>query len=839
MKNMSLHSWVAASMLPLVLIASTTVCYSAAQPPETDKAAAVQRKAVVEYAFAEDAARLCRRILSYQGKADDGEIKAFSSELVRLSERIRLLEAGYVKACTQESDGKPLGELSRNLLEEISAVKEKAEAKLKALAPDALYAWPRALDEPRLDAAGKPNRILTGWWGTAKLDEHLKYLKEAGFSFDYFLEAQERQPTKAGDPLQSGHMPLLKKQGIKAVCHSNLLGNSCMLPMPRWWVDQNKDNPELCEYTADGICPMTVAKDWRAQCNLRHPAVRQEVARHLEAFSENCRRSPGDAPLAYLMGCEMSMVKAGNYVEIGYSPLAKKDFIETLRRKYQTIDKLNSLWGSAYAAFDAVEPPPDFTKRDEKTNVGLVFEFEQFRKDTLAAWAELAKQHSPAPVALGPHVKPALGFNGRINGGFDAVKLARAVDIIEGHDTDMDVTVDIYISSLARLLGKRVAAFEWYPPFPEGYKSRVTDERILHNACRRNTWRAAMWDKDMITFWSTTYSGVEQKNDYFKEWNHVFLDPTTGQRLLRYYAASIPLLQKKLHRFSEVLLNTTILPDRVAVLQPSVSAISAWPEGTVCKEGFKTLGILHEAHYSPMVIPEELLLDGTTTLKGYDALIIPYGVCFPKNLSEIILAWTTKGGSVISLGPPGLLNEYGRPLASGMTQVVFPGVDFTYGGSGFNGGSDDNQWLWKLSKKDAAASPATVNEPSLTAPYGKGRIMVFTKMLNVEEMTRQLMPLVSEKTPRRIVTVNDPDCELVIREGGGKRYACVLNRHTAQAKTFTLTFRDPLSKIVDLEAATDVPKKSDGETTTAAIPLDPGEFAILRLEEKRSWYDLF
>jgi hypothetical protein len=82
----------------------------------------------------------------------------------------------------------------------------------------------------------------------------------------------------------------------------------------------------------------------------------------------------------------------GPALEAGYSPPAIAAFREYLKRKFETIERLNESWRSEYAAFAEIEPPPDPFVVPRRRATPLSHEFELFRAHSYADYLAMATE---------------------------------------------------------------------------------------------------------------------------------------------------------------------------------------------------------------------------------------------------------------------------------------------------------------------------------------------------------------------------------------------------------------------------------------------------------------
>jgi hypothetical protein len=164
--------------------------------------------------------------------------------------------------------------------------------------------------------------------------------------------------------------------------------------------------------------------------SLLDPSWRDRIATRL---TETVRRQSRYHPLYYSLGDETGIADLSAYWDFDLSPASVAAFRQWLRTQYESLPALNAEWGTAYPAWDSIQP--------ETTNTAM-----HRAGDNFAAWNDFKAWmdtcfadalrfgtdaiHRADPTALSAIEGAQIpGW-----GGYDYAKLAHALDVIEGGD---------------------------------------------------------------------------------------------------------------------------------------------------------------------------------------------------------------------------------------------------------------------------------------------------------------------------------------------------------------------------------------------------------------------
>ena len=398
-----------------------------------------------------------------------------------------------------------------------------------------------------------------------------------------------------------------------------------------------------------------------------------------------------------------------------------------------------------------------------------------------------------------------------------------------------------------------------------------------------------------LLFASSVLCLFSQHQIYFKLTLGLFnLDPGQGNAdmldcyrfgpIIRSSARSLPTIFRETRRFEHVIANTRLVPRRSALLVPTTSLRVVQPAWAVHAQMAPLVQALEGREF--FFVPEEVLVSGEEDLAEFDLLLVPYAVALPAEVSERILAFVQRGGTVVAGGPIGVTGPYGRPdgriakavfgdvtphwnperaRAAGLGKLAVrrdPGYEWWFGGGGLV--PDDRcrtfepELAWFLDELPADTEVVARHDdmPVVVArQHGKGRLVwCVWPMSNlpdrnpVAQAIAKTIPHAQVETDMRLW-----DSDRVLREDDrGNRYLFLVNHdpHALQPfKTYGaagregwITLDGVYPRVVDLSVpgGAPVPVDSRAGRTRFRTRLDPGEAVVYFLGRGRPqpWPDL-
>jgi len=575
---------------------------------------------------------------------------------------------------------------------------------------------------------------------------------------------------------------------------------------------------------------------WLWALDFYHPTVRQMFANYLKKVGERFRDNPN--VLMYTTAWEPELNDThqgewGRWPTGGRTPAAVQAFRDYLRQKFGTISKLNDAWGSNYATFGSIEPPPDVWHGPEPQRSELVkalstgacpplyYEFNRFLKDSYAdylAWCyRLLKAADPNhPISL----SPSYGLlDGYLCGGRDSFRWATDCCDIYGNESQSSLD-EVFNWSIQRALNRPTGIFECIWNGPENWSN--PPEEVVRAAARRNLWRMVAWGRTVLSLFGAqdTYGGSSYNNMLVFE---------SGYHLLRRSAGIIGPLKRKLRSMEDVWLGAPVVEPQIAMLKPSVSQICAWPSGShedaVTRVTSNLHNLLYKRNYHYAFVPEEYVLSGQDRLERYRVLILPYATHFPPGLTEKIVPWVKAGGTLISAGIAGGFTPYG--VKDGALMKEFFG-DLSYQIWG------DLYWKLNIAKllPEVQDVGPTTAETFLTR-HGQGQVLLAARANDLRpggSAAGLFYQLLDQAAPRA-AWVEGAEIEMVLRQDNKALHMILINPSSRETAEATIHLARFYTKAVDrgIEGGFPVPLRADNSGQAFDIWLAPGEGTVIDL----------
>ena len=526
-----------------------------------------------------------------------------------------------------------------------------------------------------------------------------------------------------------------------------------------------------------------------------------------------------------------------------YSDEAKREFRTGLAAKFESIAALNAAWGAGYGAFADIEPPTyDRLKEMKREDVPLVYEFQRFRKRALLEYYKTtykaARRGCDKPVLFrwGREY-----FNGNSLDAFDVYGVAsEAVDILCHHNCDdgtyRHFAAQNYFYSVCRYLeNKPRGTLEFYVAWPEigHFDWENGDPILLFHRSLNSLWRACLWDEKLISVWSRS---THPDKGYYGP------DYLSGQTLAAEHLGAVPLVRKDMRDgIEEVLFKTRVATPKLGLLAPFDGTMVCQPDGQMAREGKYIHKFLADRNYDYFCVPEELIVDGTESLREFTVLLTPYVLWASAAVQSNLLKWVAKGGTLVCIGPFGFWDEYGRE-----SRLL---VDACFGPAPIEMRTEG---LYKAALPSAALAedPRVTIETVLpytdgkqanlvSAVHGKGKIYL-TADASIRDLfsgTRKvLLEAIDDGIGVRTAWSQAHRFELVTREDRSRRrYLFVINPSIRDEAEDVVFAAGEYERPVDLCVPGGAPLKARriGGVTAFKVKLGPGEVTCLKLGKHR------
>lgn len=386
--------------------------------------------------------------------------------------------------------------------------------------------------------------------------------------------------------------------------------------------------------------------------NIWHPVIIAYQKDWLAALGSFCRDRN---IIMYELFNEMGL--SAKKRPVGYSKYARIAFGDYLKKKYRDIEALNKIFKTAYTGFEVVKPPPADGYQRGDVPIGLLYEFERFRKDGLVDYmkqmiAELRRADTNPEHAVSSQF--AGWFNDAHRAKYSARDFLRLGsldwDLYGAHcagDGRFPAITLLYHYCISRYAKKLYWNDEFWWDYREAADEKVDDEIVLRAVGERNVWRHIAYGARGINIFPGLYSDLPS-------------GLLTKNKEMKYAAAAFPVVFNKINKYAKIFINSHILNQQIAILQPSTTLDVVGNEFLANENAMKLSGWMLSEHLIPFYVPEECIIDGREDLAEFKVLISPHAPFAPKSLLDRIDSWVKSGGIFLVIGPFGEYNQYGK-----------------------------------------------------------------------------------------------------------------------------------------------------------------------------------
>ena len=153
-------------------------------------------------------------------------------------------------------------------------------------------------------------------------------------------------------------------------------------------------------------------------------------------------------------------------------------------------------------------------------------------------------------------------------------------------------------------------------------------------------------------------------------------------------------------------------------------------------------------------------------------------------MTDALLAWVRNGGTLISVGVPGIWTPYGEDDLR-LVNEVFGKSQVT--------DTDHGKWRWKWQLLERRPGVETVSNDAAgnvllaRARYGQGAVLIATNGFDSPDDRQQFYHSLDAAIGQRPARCAHDAFELTIRAGKGGRYLCVLNPDTREIREDALS----------------------------------------------------
>lgn len=329
---------------------------------------------------------------------------------------------------------------------------------------------------------------------------------------------------------------------------------------------------------------------------------------------------------------------------ICYCDESRRMFARWLRDKYGGIGRANELWGTSYATFDVVIPPPTQSSRPlPGTNRALWYDWARFNQDRFTEhllWVrDTVRKYDPStPLAAGGSSSMLSGRAG--TAGIDEERIVNEVDdviIHEGGGSTLGLDLEIALSEHPKPVAD-----------PEMSLESVSNllPHLLHG---KSVVQLYHWPvQPSSEFVSNIRSSLAHSWEYGLDKIDDLLKTTLDARRLRNEIAAF-----------------VDQPPKVAILYSQTSTLQippemfSWERTPYLYELEQTYTASRFLDVKTTFITERQI--GRDKLAGFPLLLIPGAQALPSSIAEKIRDYVAVGGRVLATPGSLTVDEYNRP----------------------------------------------------------------------------------------------------------------------------------------------------------------------------------
>ncbi len=501
---------------------------------------------------------------------------------------------------------------------------------------------------------------------------------------------------------------------------------------------------------------------------------------------------------------------------MGTGPETRAAFQAYLKKQYKDIHTLNRLWHTSYRRWAEIPLPVRFaTSGPGSVPPGHLSDYLRFRARSLAVFYRqcISRLHAADPAKL-VLSRFAPSCPSDLYAGLDFYLLARAGwDLFSMHD---DLSGDAratghFVWSMARYAKVGTANDECHWVVWES--RRTKDQRVLSACVRREMWRELFWGKRLVNL----ERGLQAA---WADWNDSVPDLRLMNETLRICAGPIAPFRKAAAELSGLIKAWPLLHDGVGMLE-SASTLCLSP-GNHRTGVHRTLSFLLSRHRTPVVVPEEALVDGTENLEEFKVLVAPHCLYLNRNAAERILRWIKAGGRLFSLQPCGNYDEWGNQTEASVLGLA--GIKVRKGPLGR---------LWHILNPPPRTNVLRKQGGRsilVEIPIGKGTatILLSCSEGRFPEAFQIFKQKLLAACPASL-EASDPMLSLLLRGTGRPRLLLALNHDPYRAIDAKISIAGSW-KLFDLLASAETPATHRGGKTSFRLYLIPGGGAAWLLQ---------
>jgi hypothetical protein len=594
--------------------------------------------------------------------------------------------------------------------------------------------------------------------------------------------------------------------------------NGRRFPMTQWMLEKAGDDPDIILQTVRNEQAPLVADrviGARSELNPHHPAALEYIKGYLTGVA---------AELSSLTKIDYFITTwEGAAFHVGYNASSQSAFRDYLEERYTSIERLNHKWQTDHASFDAIELPYDQYTSPARDVSGLTYEFERWGRlnyaRLMAKMRNFLREGAPrVPVMPDPSHFLTEG-NGYL------MYRENACDIMSFHShPGLEEPLWVYLNTMNRAFGKITGYFENY--YGMWRRAHLDDERLAKRDLYKFFFNLFLRDVRVSTWWLGYFSHA---TSYVVGYNNNSFRLEYDQTIYRWSATSLPVMFTRCRSIEKALLESHQEIPKTAIIQPCATVFNlASMDHT--DNNSDTLSLMYDLHNKLLgpaniahdYLPEEMVLDGLSSLEDYSVLFLPYAPYMSEEFSRRLRGWVEKGGTLVAIGPFALKNEFGHDLVGGdsIFRTLFP--DYRKLGADI--------WEYNVDGTDKKGRPAVD-----TKRLGKGRVVCLNRMVDVFLRSALLKGLLTETVKdlcEQSAVSPNPNLAILVREGNhGGKYLGLCNRNVEEPIDTSVRvagrYENPTDVLVP--GGCPVPSEIKESETILEVFLEPGDWTLIRL----------
>jgi beta-galactosidase GanA len=337
-------------------------------------------------------------------------------------------------------------------------------------------------------------------------------------------------------------------------------------------------------------------------------------------------------------------IMAYELMYICYCDRSQRMFHQWLATKYGGVDKANECWGTKYANFDEVVPPPVKNSRPlANTNRALWYDWARFNQDRFTDYllwvrGEIQKIDPTTPLAAGGSSSMLAGRTGTT--GIDEERIVNEVDdviIHEGSGSTMGMDLQLALSEKRKPLADPEMSLDRAESLLPHYLHGKSVSQLFHWPAQPSNEFLSVIRSSLAHSWAFSLEAVDE--------------------VLR-VALDVRRLNKEIASFATAPAEAAILYSQTSTLQlpPEMLTAQTTPYLAELRRAYEASEYLDA---KVTFITERQIVKGW--LSRYKLLIVPGARNVPPQVVEAIWNYASEGGRVLVLPESLLGDEYNRP----------------------------------------------------------------------------------------------------------------------------------------------------------------------------------